>query len=64
MTDEPAENKRKATEQLDGASPTKRIKDSLSSSPTPEGDAAAKLRVVPFPEKARIPEDRLVKASG
>ncbi len=45
------DNKRKASEQLDGASPTKRIKDSLSTSATPEGDVGLKPRVVPFPEK-------------
>ena len=43
------DNKRKATDQPDGTSPPKRIKDSLSTtaSPVPEG----KPRVVPFPEK-------------
>lgn len=48
-TDTWTDNKRKATDQPDGASPTKRIKDSLSNTVTPEADG--KPRVVPFPEK-------------
>lgn len=56
------ESKRKATEQPDGASPTKRVKDSLSSSPTPEGDVVTKPRVVPFPEKVYSEISSLAKS--
>lgn len=54
VADNGLDNKRKASEQLDGGSPTKRVKDSLSSSATPEGDVTQKPRVVPFPEKVVI----------
>ncbi len=50
-TDMYLESKRKASEQLSSASPSKRIKNSHSH--TISLDAEGKSRVVPFPEKVR-----------
>ncbi|KAK0509256.1 hypothetical protein JMJ35_008627 [Cladonia borealis] len=48
--------KRKATDQLGSESPSKRIKNSHSQTITPEADG--KPRVVPFPEKPAVKEER------
>lgn len=50
-TDMILESKRKAVDQLRSESPKKRIKNSHSTTITPE--AESKPRVVPFPEKVR-----------